>query len=76
MTMRDLALEGLEQILNRLIGLDPAVGRQLAALHGRRIRVELSGMDTALHFVPTHDGRLQLLGSLEGVPDCSLRGSP
>ena len=29
MTMRDLALEGLEQMLNRVIGLDPAVGRRL-----------------------------------------------
>ena len=38
MTLRDLALEGLEQAINRLIELDPAVAGQLAPLHGRVIR--------------------------------------
>jgi ubiquinone biosynthesis protein UbiJ len=76
MTMRDLALEGLEQGLNRLIGLDPAAGRQLATLHGRVIRIDLSGTGIRLHFVPGHDGRVQVLGRIEGEPDCTLSGSP
>ena len=76
MTMRDLALEGLEQAINGLIELDPAAAGQLAALHGRVIRVDLRGTGIQLNFVPGHDGRLQILGNIEGEPDSSLNGSP
>ena len=76
MTMRDLALEGLEQGLNRLIGLDPEARRRLAVLHGRVVCIDLRGTGIRLYFVPGHDGRLQVLGSLEGEPDCTLSGSP
>lgn len=76
MTMRDLALEGLEKSINAVITLDPDAARRLAALHGNSIRIELSGTGIALNMVPGHDGRLQLPGSLEGEPDCTLRGSP
>ncbi len=76
MTIRDLTLEGLEQALNRILALDPDTGRRLAALHGRSIRVVLHGTGIVLNFVPGHDGRLQLLGHLEGEPDCTLSGSP
>ncbi len=76
MTIRDLALEGLEQVLNRVIGLDPEAGERLAALHGRSIRIDLRGTGIQWIFVPAHDGRLRVLGSLEGQPDCTLSGSP
>jgi len=76
MTMRDLALEGLEQALNQLIELDPVAGGQLATLHGRVIRIDLAGTGIRLNFVPGHDGRVQILGSIEGEPDCTLSGSP
>jgi ubiquinone biosynthesis protein UbiJ len=76
MSMRDLALEGLEQAINRLIELDPAAAAQLAPLHGRVIRVDLRGTGIRLDFVPGHDGRLQLLGRVEGEPDSTLSGSP
>lgn len=76
MTMRDLALEGLEQALNQLVQLDPVATRQLATLHGRVIRVDLTGTGIQLNFVPGHDGRLQLLGKIEGEPDSTLSGSP
>lgn len=76
MTVRDLALEGLEQGLNRLIRLDPVASRQLATLHGQVIRIDLIGTGIQLHCVPGHDGRVQILGSIEGEPDCTLSGSP
>lgn len=76
MTIRDLALESLEQTLNRVLALDPQAGRRLATLHGRVIRVVLRGTGIALNFVPGHDGRLQLLAGIEGEPDCTLSGSP
>lgn len=76
MTTRDLALEGLEQSINRLLALDPQALAQLATLHGRVVQLELSGTPLALNFVPGHDGRLQILGSIEGEPDSRLVGSP
>ncbi|WP_078117785.1 ubiquinone biosynthesis accessory factor UbiJ [Thiosocius teredinicola] len=75
MTLRDLALEGLEQSINAVIALDPDAARRLATLHGSSVRIELSGTGIALNMVPGHDGRLQMLGSIEGEPDCTLRGS-
>jgi len=74
--MRDLALEGLERGLNQVIGQDPEARRKLAGLHGRVIRIDLRGAGVTLNFVPGHDGRLQVLGSVEGEPDCVLSGSP
>ena len=76
MSIRDFTLEGLEQAINQVLALDPDACRRLAALHGRVIRIDLRGTGLQLHFVPTHDGRLQLLGSIEGEPDCTLSGSP
>jgi ubiquinone biosynthesis protein UbiJ len=76
MTLRDLTLEGLEQAINRLLDMDPAVCGQLAALHGRTVRIDLSGTGIALNFVVGHDGHLQLLGRIEDEPDATLAGSP
>lgn len=76
MTIRDFALESLESAINALIALDPDVTRRLARLHGKVIRIDLHGIGLQLNFVPAHDGRLQLLGSIEGEPDATLSGSP
>ena len=43
MTTRDLMLEGLEQAINRLLDMDPAARAALAKLHGRTVRIDLSG---------------------------------
>jgi len=76
MTIRDLALESLERTINALIALDPDTARRLAGLHGRVVRITLSGVGIELNLVPGHDGRLQVVGSLEGDPDCTISGSP
>ncbi len=76
MTLRDLTLEGLEQSLNRVLMLDPEACRRLAELHGRVIRIDLRGTGVQLNFAPGHDGRLQIVGGPELVPDCALSGSP
>ncbi len=36
----------------------------------------MTGTGIQLNFVPGHDGRLQLLGNIEGEPDSTLSGSP
>jgi len=76
MTIRDLALESIERACNAVIALDPESGRKLATLHGKVVRIALTGVGIELNFVPGHDGRVQLLGSIEGEPDATLRGSP
>ena len=72
----DLLYAGLEQAVNRYLSLDPTASRQLAADHGRSIRLDLDGPFPDLVFVPQHDGRLRLLRRHEGDPDCTLAGSP
>lgn len=76
MSIRDLALEGIEQLLNQLIGLDPAAMQRLAGWHGRVIAIALRGTGITLYFIPDQQGRLQLLGRYEGEPDCTIEGSP
>ena len=76
MTIRDLTLEGLERAINALLALDPVARERLAGLHGKTVRIQLSGIDLTIHVVPGHDGRVRLLGSIEGEPDATLTGSP
>ncbi len=76
MTIRDLTLEGLERSLNALLALDPVASGRLASLHGRIVCIRLTGIDLCINVVPGHDGRVQLLGSVEGEADATLSGSP
>jgi ubiquinone biosynthesis protein UbiJ len=41
MPIRDLALEGLQQTINGVLGLDPQARDTLAGLHGRVVRQPL-----------------------------------
>jgi ubiquinone biosynthesis accessory factor UbiJ len=76
MTIRDIAFEGLQFAINGLLDLDEKARGHLAGLHGRCIAIELTGIGVTLHFVPGHDGRLQVLGETGQDPDCRLSGSP
>lgn len=73
---RDLALAMLEQAINRLLDLDPYTARRLARFHGRVIAIEIVGIGVTLYFIPGHDGHLQILGQIDGEPDCRLSGTP
>lgn len=76
MTIRDLALETIETLINQLIGLDPQARQRLAGWHGRVIAIALRGTGITLYFIPDQQGGLQLLGHYEGEPDCLIEGSP
>ena len=76
MSTRELALAALEATLDRLLALDPVARQRLAGLHGRVIALRLRGLGLTLYFVPDDTGRLQVLGSIAGEPDCTLEGSP
>ena len=76
MSIRDFVLESFQQTLNSVLALDDHALQSLAQLHGRIVRVNLDGTGLSLHFIPGHDGRLQVLDNIEGEPDCTLSGSP
>jgi len=76
MSARELALEALEDLINRLVSLDPDAAQRLAQWHGRVIALALRGTGITFHFIPDQHGRLQLQGSYEGQPDCLIEGSP
>jgi ubiquinone biosynthesis protein UbiJ len=76
MTSRDLTLSGLETLLNRYVGLDPEARTRFARLHGRVVGLHLTGIELTLYLVADETGNLQVVGTLEGEPDCMLHGSP
>lgn len=75
MSLSALALNGLEQALNRYLRLDPAAARQMQRLHGRVIAIELVGLGQTLYLVPGPAG-IQVYNQFEEAPDCTLRGTP
>jgi len=76
MSFRDLALQGIETTLNRLIALDERAAPRLAPLHGQVIGIALRGTGVTFYFVPDQQGQLQLFGSHEGEADAVIEGSP
>lgn len=76
MTIRELALESIETLLNELIAMDPQAGERLAAWHGKVVAIALRGTGLTLYLIPDQQGRLQLLGRYEGEPDALIEGSP
>jgi ubiquinone biosynthesis accessory factor UbiJ len=75
MTIADLAYAGLEQALNHHISMAPQAKRQMAQLHGKVIALEILGTNQTMYLVPGPE-MVQLLSSYEGIPDCTLQGSP
>lgn len=76
MSARELALETLEDLINRVVSLDPVAAQRLAEWHGRVIAIALRGTAITFYFIPDQLGRLQLQGSYEGQTDCRIEGSP
>jgi len=75
MSLSDVSSAGLELLLNRYLHLDPSVGHQLEALHGRVICLEVLGLGLRWYLIPGPAG-LQVLSRFEGEPDCTLAGTP
>lgn len=65
----------LEGALNRALALDPESGTNLATLEGRRIGVELRGMNLALA-IAVREGKLRVGPHLESAPDLNVRAAP
>lgn len=65
----------LEGVLNRALALDPEIGAALAPLEGRRIGVELRGMNLALAMA-VRDGKLRVGPHWESASDLNVRAAP
>ncbi len=65
----------LEGALNRALALDPEIGTTLAPLEGRRVGVELRGMNLALA-IAVHGGKLRVGPHWESVADLNVRAAP
>lgn len=70
-----LVLAPVEASINHLLALDPEGAAGLAAIQGRVLRVELSGLDTRIDVVPGQD-QIQLYGDYDAEPDCIVRATP
>ncbi len=65
----------LEGALNRAVALDTDVGTSLCALEGRRIGVELRGLNLALA-ITVHEGKLRVGPHWQCARDLNLRAAP
>lgn len=65
----------LEAALNRGVALDAEMRNQLAGLEGRRIGIELRGVNLALA-ITARDGRLQVGPHWDAPGDLNLHASP
>jgi ubiquinone biosynthesis protein UbiJ len=65
----------LEGALNRALALDPEIGDTLAPLEGRRVGVELRGMNLALAMA-VREGKLRVGPHWESESDLNVRAAP
>ncbi len=65
----------LEQMINRLLALDPEGAARLSTLSGKILRLEWRGLGLGVVLIPTDQG-IQVFSNYEAPPDCTLRGTP
>jgi ubiquinone biosynthesis protein UbiJ len=75
MTLLAVGLRGTENMLNRWLALDPEFTAQLQALEGRLLKLEISGMGSAVYIV-FEQGRIKLSDVHETIPELTVRGAP
>lgn len=64
-----------ERVLNQYLRLDPETTARLAALHGKVIAMELSGLNRRLYLLPASNG-IRIVEDYTGDPDVVIRGTP
>jgi len=73
-TLPDALLRPAQRVLNSALGADPAAGRQLAELAGRRVHVEISDFGLVVPVAVESDG-LALGGSADDSADTTVSGT-
>ncbi len=76
MSSREAFLLVLEQALNRYLALDPDALGRMVPLHGRRIALQLRGLDDGICLIPGPDGIQVYALDMDGEADCVLCGTP
>ncbi len=66
--------QGAEQVINRLLALDPELPEKLAALSGKTLQIVLTDLRQTL-FLHVDRGQLQIRRQCATPPDCIIRGS-
>lgn len=74
MLVSPVLLNAAENLINRLLRLDPDVKSYLNPLAGKIIAINIKQPDWTVYCCP-YDGGLQLLGQYDGDPDTRLTGS-
>ncbi len=74
MRLPTLICAGLEETINRMLALDPDTQAGFEQLHGKVIGFHLPGPELELFLAPG-PGRVQVLSSYEGEPDCRISGN-
>lgn len=75
MSIAGIFAAGLEAALNRVLDYDPGVRARLAALDGKVLAFDLTGLNVRAWLLP-EQGRLRVLAHCELAPDVTLSGSP
>ena len=70
-----MAVSVMEKLLNEALRLDPESLAKIAALEGKVIGLEISGLDATIYLMPGASG-VQLHAVLEGEPDVLIKGGP
>jgi len=70
-----LATAALEKALNQCLQLDPETLKQVTALEGNVIALEIQGIGQRIFLVPTADG-LRVQSIFEGEPEVTIKGGP
>ncbi|GMR16912.1 MAG: SCP2 sterol-binding domain-containing protein [Gammaproteobacteria bacterium] len=73
--LQQAALAILETAINQTLQLDEHASEKLQPLEGSIIGVELKGVGLVIYFRTDSQG-IMLQASLEGEPDCLIRGTP
>ena len=74
-TVSEASLVWLDAVINRYLSMDPEVAEKLAALEGRVIAVEITGINKKLYFFP-HQAGMDVAEHYQDEADTTLRGSP
>ncbi len=74
-SVTETAIAWLDAAINRYLSLDPEVQEKLAALEGRVIAVQITGVNQTLYFFP-HQAGMNVAEQYQGPADTTLRGSP
>ncbi len=75
MSLPQILIASLEKAFNQYLSLDPETMRELAAMEGRIIAIEISGLDETLYLFPAADG-MMILSDFDAEADTVITGTP